>query len=241
MQRIECEGAPRDMGWDQGRACRDALRRAVGLLPGLPLLLRDARTRDVLQEIRRHFPQQYEQLLGMARGAQVAPARLATHSLGALCAPSQAVAYQTADGVHLAVSAPPDAIMRHARPEGRFATQELTRPMLTTSLLSLNERGLAVAMVGAPAPGARGASAALLLRDCVERFESVAAATEWCLTRPCAPGGRVLLADAAGDLAAVEIGPQGRQVSRPPEGSPEALARPFTATPGKGELAPFQG
>ena len=86
MQRIECEGAPRDMGWDQGRACRDALRRAVGLLPGLPLLLRDARTRDVLQEIRRHFPQQYEQLLGMARGAQVAPARLATHSLGALCA-----------------------------------------------------------------------------------------------------------------------------------------------------------
>ena len=33
IRAIECEGAPRDLGLDQGRACREALAQAFAALP----------------------------------------------------------------------------------------------------------------------------------------------------------------------------------------------------------------
>ncbi len=205
MLRFECEGAPRDLGVDQGRACRALLRKRFGRGAPGPRWRSDARLRHVLRDLRRYFPHQYEQLEGMARAAGLAPARLGAASVATLLEPSQALGARVEGRAILAVAAPPDAVLRRSRPEGRFAASELTRPALTTALLAVNEAGLAVATAGRPTLGRCAAPAALLVRDCAERFEHVAAATEWCLTRPCAPGTTLLLADAAGDLAAIEL------------------------------------
>lgn len=215
MEHFECDGAPRDMGADQGRFCGDRLREDLGLLCAWPTRLRHASQRRALRDLQRYYPHQHEQLTGMARAAGVSVSRLARASLAALHAPARAVGYRQGGSAKLAASAPIDALHRDTRAEGRFAARELTRPVLTTALLAVNEAGLAAAVAGVSMPGDCAAPGALLVRDCVERFETVAAASEWCLTRPCAPGTTLLLADAAGELAAVAVGAGDRRVLSP--------------------------
>jgi hypothetical protein len=113
-----------------------------------------------------------------------------------------------------------ECVVRRSRPEGLFASVEVTRPWLSCALLGVNERGLAVAGVApTPDPGGKGAAPALLLaQDCLERFEALEAAMEWCLGRPAAGPATLLLADARGDVAGVEIAGDERRVLRPEAG-----------------------
>jgi hypothetical protein len=108
-------------------------------------------------------------------------------------------------------------LLRRSRPEGLFASLELTRPWLTHSLVGVNERGLAVAVVGGGGP-ARRIPGVLLGQDCLERFEALEAALEWCEGRPGGGAALVLIADASGDVAAIEIGSERRRVLRPEAG-----------------------
>jgi hypothetical protein len=215
MEFFECEGAPRDMGADQGRACTAELREQVGWLARMPWQTRSTAVRSALRDLQRYYPHQHEQLTGIARAARLPVSALAAASLRALNQSTWAMGYQQSGLARLVVRPPMDAVYRATRAEGRFAARELTRPVLTTALLAVNEAGLAAAVKGAPARGACAAPAALLVRDCVERFESVVAASEWCMTRPCAAGVTILLADAQGALAAVEIGADERRVHLP--------------------------
>jgi hypothetical protein len=110
-------------------------------------------------------------------------------------------------------------VARRSRPEGLFASIEVTRPCLTAALAGVNERGLAVAAMGGRGATERCAAPAwLLAQDCLERFEAIEAALEWCLGRPGGRRATVLLADARGELAGVEFAGAERRVLRPSEG-----------------------
>ncbi|MEM7413246.1 MAG: hypothetical protein AAF430_23650 [Myxococcota bacterium] len=207
MRVVECEGAPRDCGGDQGRALRDAIVAACGG-GGVATLWRawrsGAEARRQARDVRRYFPHQAEWLEGMARAAGVP-----THALiaGLADTPETAIAVVvTDDGVRVGATAVPDSTLRRVAPEGRFGALELAAVTASQPWLGVNASGLVVAFAARPGPKGRfAAPAAMLARDCLERFEAVGPALEWCLSRPAAPGGAMLLADAAGVAAGVDF------------------------------------
>ncbi len=219
-----CEGAPRDLGFDQGRACADLLRaarRAEG--PARRALQRLGRThpatRRVLRDVRRHFPHQAESLEGLARGAGV-PLAFAADALAGACAPDGEEALPSAGavaGVFLARSLPPSAARRLRVPEGGLRSAEIFVPSRTAAVAGVNESGLAGAVVpgGPVAPGSCAAPGALLLQDALERLGTVEAALSWCTGRPGGGRATLLFADARRELAAVEIRGDAREVRRP--------------------------
>lgn len=220
---IECAGAPRDLGLDQGRACRASLRGAFQRSPlreRWPLPQGAAHAR-LARDLKRHFPHLAESLAGLAAGARVPERWLVRQLADELAArrESRAVAGATADGALLAVDCAGPWIARRSRPEGGFACLELARPWLVSTFAGVNEAGLAV--VAAPsrsAPGACAAPAALLAQDCLQRFASAQAALEWCLVRPAGHAAALLLADASGELAGVEIRAESRRPLHPEGG-----------------------
>jgi hypothetical protein len=224
---LACEGVPRDLGRDQGRALALEIRAAVSdsapsRLAGL--LVGESRTsRRWLRDVRRHFPHQAEWIEGLARAARVSPLALVAGMRRALGAELTGVALAVCSPsrVQVARSAVPGAVLRRMRPEGRFASLELASPLLPAPWAGVNEGGLVVAAIGGvDAPSSTCASSAVLLaRDCLERFDALESALAWCLGRPAAGGSSLLLADAAGGVAAVEFGASDRRVLRPDAGS----------------------
>ncbi len=235
---IECAGAPRDLGLDQATSARAALRAASGHGGAV------ARWRDRLgvaeaevsrwqRDLRRYFPHQHEWLEGAARGAGIPDRALLRAAIAALAREADAllVGAEGADdggGSVLWRTESPGAVLRRVRPEGRFVSIELASPLLACPWIGLNEAGLAVAVTGGSQPGRCRAHAALLARDCLERFEAVESALVWCLSRPAAPGASILLADALGEIAGVELHASGRRVRRP-EGGVLTLGGPRAA------------
>ena len=232
---FECAGAPRDIGLDQGRACGASLRAELARNPwwerlGLRLGRGGAGSARIARDLRRHFPQQAEALEGMARGARVPRAwlvRALAREAGA-GEPGALAAVARAGGL-LARAGPGRLVVRRTRPEGGFASLEVTRPWRTAGLAGVNESGLAV--VSAPAaagldPGRCAAPAALLVWDCLLRFASVEAALDWCAGRP--GGGRATLvfADARGELGGVVFEGDRRRVLRPTDGVLVRASRP---------------
>jgi hypothetical protein len=108
-------------------------------------------------------------------------------------------------------------ILRRCRPEGGFASIEVARPWLAHALLGVNEHGLAAAVLCGGAAGATLPSAPLV-QDCLQRFATLDACLDWCTARPGERPATLLLADASGEIAAVELGPGLRRVRRPAEG-----------------------
>ena len=221
---VDCAGAPRDAGLDQGRACRAELAgrfAALSWSEALPLRLglADAPVRKLRRDVARFFPHLHESLAGLAVGARVPEAFVAREIAAELAsgpAPAAALAGETA---FLVRTLEGPRVVRRSRPEGLFASLELTRPWLPTTLLGVNERGLAVAVAETGAVGdGCAAPAALLAQDCLERFEALDAALEWCAGRPAGGRATILLGDAAGDVAGIEIAGSERRVLRPADG-----------------------
>jgi len=232
---LDCEGAPRDLGLDQGRACRAELaarfrsqahwRRAL-----FRLGRGDARSRRLDRDLSRHFPQQSEFLEGLTRGAAVPRSWLVAmldrtfsgmahtrvgDAVGVLLEPSLA-----GGRTLLARTFAAEPSVRRSRPDAGFASLELTLPWLSAALAGVNAGGLAAAGV-ALAPVAPGTDcavpAALLVQDCLSRFDSREGAVDWCLGRPVGGRAAILLADARG-CAAVEIDGAARRVETPKDG-----------------------
>jgi hypothetical protein len=235
---IECEGAPRDLGLDQGRACADLLRPRFRARPWRERLRLRAGSAGcdharLRRDLRRHFPHQWESLSGLAVGARVPSGwllqELAREISGAE-APRLAAAVTDGRRALLARGLGGAWIARRSRPEGLFASIEVTRPCFTAALAGVNERGLAVAAVAAPG-ATRGceAPACLLAQDCLERFEATPAALEWCLGRPGGGRARIWLADARGELAGVEFEDAGRRVLEPSDAGAPGGVGPLDA------------
>lgn len=218
---VECEGAPRDLGLDQGRACAELLCARLAARPfwerAAPALgLGD---RPTARDLARHFPHQRESLAGLARGAGVPEAWLLGELARAPAAEAAAVAALGDGAGLLARAAGGPWVVRRCRPEGLLASVEATRPWLTAALAGVNESGLAVVVAAAAGPTSPCAAPALLLaQDCLERFAALEPALEWCVGRP--GGGRttLLLADASGEVAGVEADGAERRVLRPADG-----------------------
>jgi hypothetical protein len=236
---VECEGSPRDLGRDQGRACGAALReRFARLGPAARVRLRLGRLRGeeaaLRRELARHFPRQAETLAGLAAAAGV-PAAWLVACLDREAEVDPAVEIGLAAGGELAPGGafvarevPRDWIVRRSRPEGGFRSVELTRPWLAHALLGVNEAGLAVAVLCRPprapeagVPARRAAAvlpAAPLAQDCLQRFSALEACLEWCTGRPGERPTALLFADASGEVAGVELAPGARRLLRSAEG-----------------------
>jgi hypothetical protein len=251
LAQVDCEGAPRDIGFDQGRACADALRARLGSSGWWDRLRLRAgrggpRGARVARDLCRHFPHQAEWLAGVARGAGVPLAWLARELSDAAFSPSGdalAVAASRAEsdskaggraasrrraesktkrGGLLARTAAHGAVVRRSRPEGGLRSVDLVLPWLSAALAGVNEAGLALAAVPGPfefeAGGGCAAPATLLVQDCLQRFEGLAAVLDWCLARPAGGRATLLLADASGEVAGVEFAGGERRVLRPVSG-----------------------
>lgn len=236
-----CEGAPRDLGLDQGVALRAEVRRAVATLPwrarieaALGGALADPVSARVDRDLRRHFPHMAERLDGLARGAGARSGELsallarelhAAVAAGPAASPGLLAALAAQDGGPAVLGRTlPEAgvVTRHSAPDHDFASRELALSWLVPALGGRNEQGLCV--VGASRPsegdfdGGCAAPAVLLVQDCLQRFDSTDKAIEWCEGRPAGGRASLLVADAAGDVAEVEIDGDDRRVRRPSDG-----------------------
>jgi hypothetical protein len=244
--KIECADHPRDMGLAQGWLCREAIRERVkraGLsarrspLPSLnPFTAGVVLGGGTGREIVRHYTHLSERIDGLARSARVPVDSLVRLHLDAAQADSAGVLGDSAAAVAgselggeagslLARGLPGDThagsqwILRRSRPEVGFASVEVTLPWLVSAVAGINEAGLAAAIVLAAAPTEQSRSAPpflLMVQECLQRFEGIAAATDWCLNRPASGPATLLLADATGDTHAIHAIGQERRVELAP-------------------------
>jgi hypothetical protein len=224
---VECAGAPRDLGFDQGVACGSALR---GRGAGAPARLADPR---VDRDLWRHFPHLAERSAGLARGARVGRQSLVASLERELRGAEAASAGGLALGIDPARSggagllvrgfeapAARDLCLRRSRPDHGLVSLEVTLPWLVASLAGVNEAGLAATAVSlsCPEPGPCAAPALLLVQDCLARFDSTQTAVEWCLRRPAGGRASLLFADARGAQLGVLVDGARRRVLAPEDG-----------------------
>lgn len=202
-----CEGAPRDLGRDQGKACGAALRARFARGPRISrwrnwLGLVDPEAREIAPGYWRVFPHQAEATSGLAAAAGVPTAWLVSE-LSRLRADPVAIVAR-AKPARLARGLGRGMVVRRNRPEGLFASVDVAPEGVLAPLLGVNERGLAVAVL--PGRSERsGPPAWFAARDCLERFESLEPALDWCRRAVGAPGAGLALLDASGALARVRF------------------------------------
>jgi hypothetical protein len=180
--------------------------------------------RSLERDLRRHFPQLAERLEGVARGAHVSTRILfgaLARELGSVwqgeppatgAAALWAFAPRwTAGGATIAWAARSAETrwrVRQSRPENGLVSLEVVAPWFPGGVAGVNAAGLAVACSTLDAPLASGSCAApafLLVQECLQRFEGVEGAEEWCLNRPAGGHATILLVDAQGALAGVQV------------------------------------
>jgi len=247
MDPIRCEGAPRDLGLDQGSACGAEIRswlQVRGLpatryrIPGLRRLAGGAQLgAGAGRELLRHYPHLGERMSGIARGARVPLSSLMEEVVAStyassdhpLTSPAAAVAALDDEGaVVIARGFAPELpwVVRASEPEVGFRSVEITLPWLVGGLAGVNEAGIAVVAAAPSAtPAGAGAAAApawLLVQECLQRFDSLEGALDWCLRRPSAGDYSLLLGDASGEVAVVEVSRGTRRIQY--RGSGHAVA-----------------
>jgi hypothetical protein len=65
----------------------------------------------------------------------------------------------------------------------------------------------------------------LLVQDCIQRFDALEPALEWCCSRPAGGAASIVLADAEGRIASVRVDGERRRVERGETGLLVAAAR----------------
>ena len=253
-----CSGAPRDLGFDQGRACRRILREGVaqaGLRTARRRLpnLRPWSSGPILgaglgREIIRHYPHISERMAGLALGADLPLESLVsymearTRSDSPVRRPARALA-AAGSAPWLVRECPSSSgtsqswTLRRSQPEVGFASVEVTVPWLASAVAGVNQAGLAAAIVVNDATAMKmdkgqGAIALLLIQECLQQFASLESCLDWCRKRPSACDARVLFADASGEIASIEMDRRERRVVRSQEGMlAEGIAGDALAAP----------
>jgi len=233
---LVCSGAPRDLGLDQGLQFRAVIRAEVGREPraarcGRPLSSlfgRDPELTRTARDTTRFFPHLSEWMEGLARGARVSKAALVALLAGELREPPETLVGVSAEaagsGVLIALATEREAplFLRSSQPEGGYRSLEVAVPWRVPALAGVNERGLAVAGCGASSSSASlsrcAASAVHLVQDCLQSFDRVDKAIEWCERRPAGGSASILLADSDGALARVDFEGEQRRVHRQIDG-----------------------
>jgi hypothetical protein len=224
--RVACRGAPRDLGFDQGRACAEEIARLVAAHAGGPFarlaaaLRPPAASRAVQRDTYRFFPHTAERTAGLARGARVSPLALAALSALPERAPADALrVVKGASGPCVARALPAEAltVLRESAPDTDYRSLELVALARIAPFVGVNEHGLAVGAVLYGPSGECAAPASLLAQDCLQRFDRVEKAVEWLERRPAGGRARFALADATGAAALFEIEGAARKRTEPIE------------------------
>jgi hypothetical protein len=187
------------------------------------------------REIFRHFAHQAERLEGLARSSGLPiDTILELHlrireggALAGLLARRATLRARTVDGsgeekrlvlertLPRALPGEANWILRESRPEVGFRSVEVGLPWLVSSIAGVNEAGLTV--VGGPllwGPSGRGGrpTSLLLVQECLQRFEDLDGAIDWCCKRPVEGEQSIVLADASGEVATVVVSGRDRRV-----------------------------
>jgi len=187
------------------------------------------------REVIRHYTHLAERMAGIARNADVSLASLMElfeQSTSGAAPEDELVAAAVAVGARASEDANGDPlvvrtlrgssfehspwVLRRSRPEVGFASAEITLPWLATAVAGINAAGVAVAMapraasygggVNAGAVNLRNAPhAVLLVQECLQRFEDISGCLDWCRKRPRSGNVSLIIADAAGHLARIEV------------------------------------
>jgi hypothetical protein len=233
---LVCSGAPRDLGLDQGLRFREVIRAEVERHPRGKSksrllsfgLARDPEIARAARDATRFYPHMAERAEGIARGARVSPGDLAALLAGESRQGQETLVGVRSEawpaGVSIALSTRREAplFVRSSRPENGYRSLEIAIPWRVPALAGVNQHGLAVAASGlSPAsgsPSSCAAPAAFLVQDCLQRFDGVDKALEWCERRPAGGCASILLADAEGLLARIDLQDERRQVHREMDG-----------------------
>ncbi len=184
------------------------------------------RGRGAGRELIRHYAHQAERLEGLARGADVPlDSLLALHLRvraggadgGLLARRASLRARACGDAMDgksaLLERSLPGAerdeapwMLRESRPVVGFRSVEIGLPWLVPGVAGVNEAGLAM-LAGPVLWGRKGMDgwppSALLLQECLQRFEDLEGALGWCRKRPVEGEQSFVLADASGAVATV--------------------------------------
>lgn len=242
LRVIECRGDPRAMGEAQGRALRESIRACVqraGAGPSgrSPYSLRSFTNGRVLgrgmgRGIARHYPHLSERIQGLARGADLPIAAL-MHAFVTEASHPRAIDSPTAEAAAVVRREGEQArltrrlwkrghrwVLRRSEPAVGFRSVEVTLPWLATAVAGVNEAGVAAMLAPRATSGASidSPGAALLVQECLQRFESLEACIDWILKRPASGWLSIALSDAKGEAAVVDIAGTERNVSHLPEG-----------------------
>lgn len=223
---VSCAGAPRDLGLDQGRAFAARIAQEAAQLRPDGRASRwaferrsDGRAAAVRRDTLRYFPHMAERAMGLAAGSRVGERALAGLLGRAFHASADVVAVlsgeRTGGAACIVRSLRPgkEVFVRHSAPDSDYHSVEAALPWRVPALAGVNQHGLAVASVAAPADPAGGhlAPAVLLTQDALQRFDGVEKALEWLERRPAGGAADFVLADATGAVAAFEIRPKARR------------------------------
>jgi hypothetical protein len=131
----------------------------------------------------------------------------------------------------IALSAEREAplFLRRSQPENGYRSLEVAIPWRVPALAGVNEHGLAVAASGVSCAASLSTCAAppaLLVQDCLQRFDGTDKAVEWCESRPAWGSASILLADADGILARVDLQGELRRVHRGSDGTALCAGEP---------------
>jgi hypothetical protein len=198
------------------------------------------------EPLRRCYPDFSERLIGMAQGAGVgtglpyllnALEPLMTYLGGVTACPGacSAVAVcgrRSATGETMVARnfdylplVQPLYVMRECRPKSGFRSLEFTSAPLVGAVDGMNECGLCITYNYAYTVDSTTETTvpiSVLIGETLQRCKNVAEATEWIGRRPRWGGGILMLADASGDIASMEVS-AGRSCVRRPRGNDDFL------------------
>ena len=114
----------------------------------------------------------------------------------------------------------PFYVIRESRPAGGFRSLEFTAAPLVGAVDGINEKGLCITnnygfTTDRQMPGP---TMSMLVAAALARFETVADASQWMSGQPRWGGGILMLADATGDIASLELSGTRSHLRRPAEG-----------------------
>lgn len=193
--------------------------------------------RFIGRDVQAHYPDQYERMRGIAAGAEVALHRLflapaieivLNRTIYAM-PPAGACSAVAITGDRSATGEPVIAknfdypragletyLARHSRPRGGARSLDVTHSPLAGSHEGINEHGLAVTYNYGSFRGRPAARVSIttLVQELLERCATVDEAVALLRVRPRSGGALLMLADASGELASVELAPDTIAVRR---------------------------
>ena len=238
MNHLNLRGTHREMGFQWGARLAE---RGLRLLDHVPFSLtaeRRAFAAACCPAYARHFPAALEELAGLAAGQgclreDLETALFTTYALPPACGCS-CLAVSNGNGVFFGRNSDFLTALESHNTHAAYQFSGGAIPFAgnTTSFVqmedSVNARGLAIGLTSVYTPRPRpGLNAGMALRLLAETCATVEEALARLRKLPLASCQTLTLADAAGDIAVAECGPEGSRVERPGPGGPFVCAANF--------------